>query len=326
MNMISIIIPAYNVEKYLDQCLTSVTEQTYENLEVLLIDDGSTDNTGILCDQWGAKDQRIRVIHQENKGLALTRHIGIQQSRGEFLYFVDSDDYLDCDLCYRIMDIFMKNEVDIVSFNCYRVTETGTVQGVTEKAKVGCYSQKQALEELLLGNINNYFPNKMYKRHVFEGVDCVVGRVWEDVGTTYKLFFNAEKIYVTDEPLYYYRKRKNSIVSKVSEKALCDIFCLRYQQYIDIKERYPDTAMFGLPNVLTASLNLYDRSLWKDVDVEILRMAIDFLSQNKQDILSCISKKHAYRLYINHRKMYNTKRYAKHLVGNVVKKILKPRK
>ncbi len=317
-NLISVIVPVFNVKDYLNECVESILNQTYTNLEVVLVDDGSTDNSSKICDEYAEKDSRVKVIHQQNKGQAESRQIGINASCGEYLYFVDSDDYIELDLIEKVMNVFSEKDVDIVNFE-WDTFGKGKIPS-PEKICEGVLTSKQALGELVKGNINNYFVNKVYKRQVFAGVDFLKNRLWEDMGVMYSVFINAKSIYCLPQKLYHYRMRSGSTINTITEKALEDIFFVQTKRYNDLVNIYPDIAEVAFLRVPFAAIRLYDRSLWKKVDDNALQNATEFLEKNKNKILKVCDKKR-FNLYYKNRKLYNKLRLLRHKVGNLVKKI-----
>lgn len=318
--VVSIIVPVYKVEAYLDECIESIVSQTYTNVEIILVDDGSPDRCPEMCDEWARKDERINVIHQLNQGLSGARNVGIAKSKGQYLAFVDSDDYIDCHMIEYSMNAFGKSNADIVVFDLSRVSEQGEFLGSTETLSETVLSQKDALEALLSAKIHDYPVNKVYKREVFQNVSFPEGRCYEDIGTTYKTFLNAEKIYCLPEKLYYYRKRKNSIIGTMSDKALLDLYEMRKTRFEDLYQIDPLIAEKGFDLLAVSALRFYDRSLWSNVDQEVLKDAQLFLSQNKEKILQATQDKWLL-LYMKHPNLYRFCRLSKHWLGNILKKI-----
>ncbi len=317
--LISVIVPVYNVEKHLDRCIESIVNQTYKNLEILLVDDGSPDNCPQKCDDWAKKDKRIRVIHKSNGGLSSARNVGIDAANGEYLNFVDSDDWIATDLFEKVMAIFEDKDPDIVNFNCSRINEKGEIYAFTEKVGDGLLTSEEALKELLKGNINNYAINKVYKKRVFEGIRFPEGRLWEDMAICYKLLLNSSGIYCCSEPFYFYFTRSDSISKIMNEKALCGIFLARYECHMTVAERCPSVQSFSMPLAALSARRLYDRSLWKDVDKDTLNLAKNFLEDNRENILKDINDK-KYWLYFNIPWLYRLLRRARHKIGVVLKK------
>lgn len=319
--LISVIVPVYKVEAYLDECIQSIVKQTYNNLEIILVDDGSPDSCPQICDTWAKKDSRIKVIHQQNLGPSAARKTGLLSSSGEYLCFVDSDDYIAADLCEQTMGIFQQENVEIVVFDWEAFpTERKKQVPYTEKINEGVLSSKSALTELVISNINNYFWNKIYKRHVFDGIEFPNQKFWEDTCVMYNLFINAENIYCFPRKLYYYRMHNESIIHNITGKDLGDIFCVSKQRYTDLSVIYPEIAELAFLCIPIAALRFYDRSLWETVDSRLLNEAIDFLVTNKSRILGLEIKRRFIWFYRN-RQLYNIARLFIHRVGNIVKKL-----
>lgn len=207
--MISVVVPVYNVESYLKQCLESICRQSYTNLEILLVDDGSTDKSALLCDEFAKKDERIRVFHQENQGLSEARNTGMKYAGGSFLYFVDSDDWLEPDALARLVKTQKKQGADIVCGG-YCISD-----GVTRRDCV-CQSKEYTGEEGLFElcrdrEIKNYAWGKLYRRELFAGIEYPRGKLFEDIYTTYQVFMRSEKIVTDDYCGYDYRVRQEGI-------------------------------------------------------------------------------------------------------------------
>ena len=231
--LISIIVPIYNVEKYLNKCVESILKQTYDNLEIILVDDGSLDNCGNICDEYAKKDSRIIVLHKTNGGLSDARNKGINIAKGKYIGFVDSDDYIDNDMFEILYNLCKNNNADI-SMISYKEIENEIIinENSNYTNKVFKYNNIEAIKELLKDEkIKNYAWNKLYKKELFDGIEYPIKMAYEDVGTTYKLFEKAKKIIWYDIPKYNYIRRGTSIVSKNTYKNLKDFIDLSYQRY-----------------------------------------------------------------------------------------------
>lgn len=208
---LSVIVPVFGVEKYLDKCVSSIVNQNYTNLEIILVDDGSPDECPQICDQWARRDSRIKVIHKKNGGLSSARNSGMVVATGEYLAFVDSDDFID-ERMYEIMLIAM-NETNADIAACGRIIYDGInnqPQHVTNQMKV--FSVKNAFYELLTnGAIEEAVWDKVYKRSLFDGISFPDGEINEDLVVTPQIFFKAKSIVHVAEPFYYYRVNLNSI-------------------------------------------------------------------------------------------------------------------
>lgn len=319
--LISVIVPIYRSEKYLDKCISSIVGQTYQNLEIILVDDGSPDKCPDMCDRWAEEDCRIKVIHKVNGGPSSARNSGIESASGDYLSFVDSDDWIALDLFERVMKIFDENDPDIVTFDCNRINEKGEIYASTENIEAGLISSEKAIHELLKGNINNYAVNKVYKKHVFEGVRFPEGRTWEDMAIAYKLLLNCTSVYCYPAKLYFYYTRSDSISKMIDEKALGHIFLARYECHVALKEVIPSAQRLSLPLAVLSARRLYDRSLWSSVDADILALAKRFLAENRDTILNEIKDK-KYWLFFKLPKLYSVVRILRHKIGIIVKRLL----
>lgn len=316
--LVSVIVPVYGTEAYLDRCIFSIINQTYRNLEIILVDDGSPDECPQMCDKWAKSDVRIKVIHKVNGGVSSARNTGIVFANGDYLYFLDSDDWIELDLVERVMQLFGLHEPDIVTFDCNRINEKGDIYATTENIQEGILFREEAIVELLKGNISNYAWNKVYKKEMFANIRFPEGRVWEDMAVTYRLFLNAERIFCYPVALHFYYTRTDSISRNINEKALACIFLARHECHLAMMEQIPSVQKYSLPLAALSARRLYDRSLWMEVDKEILKLAKLFLEQNR-DLILRTSKDIKYYLYYRFPRMYATGRILRHKLGGIMK-------
>lgn len=211
--LVSVVVPVYNVEKYLARCLDSIIAQTYKNLEIILIDDGSTDSGGKICDDYAARDSRIRVIHQENVGLAEVRNVGIREAKGEYLQFVDSDDWVEPELVETCYKLSQEYDADIVTFRGTRNYDNGTFRHAPEPVRPHIImSGTEALSMIMIpGYLNAASWNKFVKTSLYEGIEYPKGKLYEDLHTVYKYVAKARKVLCTSLELYHYFIRSASI-------------------------------------------------------------------------------------------------------------------
>lgn len=223
--LISIIIPVYQVEKYLSECIESIIRQTYKNIEIILVDDGSTDSSGCICDNFAQTDSRIKVIHKKNEGVSKARNIGIKNASGNYICFIDSDDYVKKDYIKRLYELCIENNSDISICGVINI-ENGQVK-TKSKAINTVYSSEEAIKGIF---DEKYFCcvmwGKMFKKILFKSYNfCENIAVAEDLQIIYKIFDEASSIAInTKECLYYYRVREgsaqNSKFNKNHEKEL----------------------------------------------------------------------------------------------------------
>ena len=214
---ISIVVPVYNVFEYLNRCVRSLLEQTYSNLEIILIDDGSTDGSGGLCDELASSDPRIKVIHQKNAGLSGARNTGLDNASGEYIFFCDSDDFLDRDALHHMHDKICMDGADIVACGFSNVWDdyarTGREEVITD-GRPGTWSGNEASVQMMMGNnVCTVVWNKLYKRTLFDGIRFPKGVFHEDEATTYKLLFRSKVVSYTPAPFYKYYQRSAGIMA-----------------------------------------------------------------------------------------------------------------
>lgn len=210
---LSIIVPVYQVEAHIDECITSILDQTFRDFELILVDDGSLDRCPAICDVYAQKDSRIRVIHQKNQGLSAARNTGLQAARGDYIEFVDSDDFIEASMYEKLLDNLEREKADISVCGRYKVWGDKKIQ----EQKSNVYKVMDSAQALALMNTNvlGYFDvaawDKIYKRSCFKGIEFPEGKLCEDWFVMYKLFFNAHRIVYDSIPLYNYRQRTGSI-------------------------------------------------------------------------------------------------------------------
>lgn len=208
--LLTIVVPVYNVEKYLVECVESIIRQDYLMIEVLLIDDGSTDLSGKLCDEFAKKDIRIKSYHKQNGGLASARNFGIERANGDWIGFVDSDDWIYDDMFSEMMNCAIKENADIVCCNFDLQYENK----MERRGKQGleCYRKDEAIINLFFPSYYQFFaPNKIFSKAIYKRMRFPDGKHFEDIPTTYKAFCLAEKVFFIEKSGYVYRQRDNSI-------------------------------------------------------------------------------------------------------------------
>lgn len=229
---ISIIVPIYNVEPYLRKCLDSIVGQTYRNLEIILVDDGSTDNCGAICDEYAARDGRIIVIHQLNGGLSKARNSGLDIASGSYLGFVDSDDWIELDMFEYLISNALSEDANICI--CGRYEEYLQHSRSRGWPRRELLTREDAMEGLLKNDlIQNFVWDKLWERKLFDNVRFPVGRTYEDIATVYHPFGKASKILCLPDAKYHYLQREASIVGNTSIKN-------RVNHYISAKQRYDE--------------------------------------------------------------------------------------
>lgn len=225
---ISVIIPVYNVEDYIDECVESVVNQSYQNLKIILVDDGSTDSSGIKCDEWVEKDSRIKVIHQQNRGLSAARNNGVALSCGKYISFVDADDWLDKDYYQVLLTELLENDADIAASGVKRVYQNGeqAYPGSTRKI----YTPEEALETVIAGTVFTVMVcNKLFKREFVTSHPFPVGHFHEDDFVMYGIITSCNNLVFCSDVFYYYRQRKYGTIESGLKHRFEDKYCSYFQ-------------------------------------------------------------------------------------------------
>lgn len=232
---ISVIVPVYKVEKYLEKCIDSILNQTYLNIEVILVDDGSPDNCGNICDMYARKDSRVSVIHKENGGLSDARNVGMQEITGDYLLFVDSDDYIESDMLAVMYKRMKEDDTDLVICNFSYVDEEGNL--IAEKNQNSPISNEvltcgEAFSRLGCDKYWYYVTawNKLYRRWIFNDITFPKGKIHEDEYIAHYVLAKCNKISCVEQSLYMYVQREQSIMNSeytIKNLDVIDAFCSR---------------------------------------------------------------------------------------------------
>lgn len=240
MVKVSIIVPVYNVEKYLSKCIESILNQTLNDFELILVNDGSTDNSAKICEEYRIKDSRIILINKENGGLSSARNAGLDIAKGKYIGFVDSDDFIDPQMYEILYNLCLDYNCNISS--CVSKLIMGE-QDINKEysEEISILDSKEAINLTLDGQLSNYSVcSKLFLKELFEGISFPEGRIYEDVSVYYKLYMKSNKVLYIDKLLYYYMYRENSITkSKFSEKRF-DIVTAFDEKYEFMKINYPE--------------------------------------------------------------------------------------
>lgn len=243
MPKVSIIIPIYNVERYLPECLDSILAQTEQNWEAILVDDGATDSSGAICNDYAANDNRFRVIHKENGGAASAKNAGLDAAEGEYVTFIDSDDWVEPDWLEKMLSAFDSAGVDIAECDFTKEYLTHTEQGNDSVRTTGVFSSQEYLGLYIKNWTCSLFWNKLFKRSLTESIRFrKERRCIDDEFYTYKVIANAKKIVRIEDALYHYRQRASSAVMspknrlQITDDAL-EVLIERYQW---ISLRFPE--------------------------------------------------------------------------------------
>ncbi len=300
--MISIIIPVYNVSKYLDKCLQSVVSQTYSNIQIILVNDGSTDNSGEICERWKKKDNRIEVIHKKNGGLSNARNVGIEKAQGKYLMFVDSDDIISIDLCEMLHSYLLGNSADLAICDTYHIfsNDSFTFQK-DDKVKMYCFNRNEAICNLWYQK--SFLPSawgKLYKKELFEQIRFTEGIIFEDIDIMHEIFYLCNRIVYIDVKAYGYVHHENSITTKKytqKDNVILDI-CDKINQFASDKDISLQNAAksYNVTGALRVYLNAPNTPEYK----EAIEKAKRIIKKYGKDVLKDpnIRKKNKYALYL----------------------------
>ena len=293
--LISVIIPAYNIEEYIDRCLESVCNQTYSNLEIIVIDDGSTDKTPLILDNWQKKDARIRVIHKENEGVSKARNKGIESANGDYIGFVDGDDMISPDMLEFLYDNLVKANAQISHCGYQMVfpDRRDNYHGPGEKIE---QDNHRGLKDLLEGSIvEPGLWNKLYKKELFEGLRLNENIKYnEDLLLNYYLFKKASKSIFVDEMKYFYMVRSNSATGSINNNKIIDPILVLQEIMKNEQGETLNILIRRYINVLTNFIVMNKKALSKET-VEFQKEMKQDLSRIFKDNLGIVSKGQQYK-------------------------------
>ena len=295
--MISIVIPLYNVEKYINQCLHSVINQTYKDLEIILVDDGSPDQSGAIADKWAEKDDRIKVIHQENGGLSNARNTGLDNCHGEYIMFIDSDDIVSVDICQCLLNLLNQNDAQIAICEADHVFDNQIHFSHSSEIKI--YNKNEAICEMWYQR--SFLPSawgKLYDASIFKDLRFTEGIIFEDIDIMHQVFYVADKIVYTNSKLYGYMHHEDSITTKPFAKK--DLIILEIcQKLIDFaKNKNIELQKAAQAYMITGAMRVYLNA--PDRFKKEINVAKKLISQYGKQVLKDenIRKKTRYSLMI----------------------------
>lgn len=299
MAKISIIVPVYKVEEYLDRCIKSIINQTYNNLEIILVNDGSPDNCGNICANYALEDSRIKVIHKENGGLSDARNAGIEAATGDYLGFVDSDDYIHPQMYEILYNKLIVSEADI-SICKYIATTKQDIDTAIPENHIQSYTNREALNELFTFKGPDFVIawNKLYRKDLFSQIRYPKGKIREDEFTTYKLLYLAKKIVYSDATLYYYFQSPNSIMRKKSFKKESDYAEAMEERLLFFKnETLTEEYQLALRRYCLWLLSVYPSAKNQNTDLNIKSLLQDRLRNRLTEVALDKSLRYRTRLF-----------------------------
>ncbi len=289
--LVSIIVPVYNVEKYLEKCIQSIVSQTYKNIEIILIDDESQDESGNICDKYKKVDKRIKVIHKKNGGLSDARNKGLEVSKGTYIMFIDSDDYIDKDMVEVLYNACQRTHLDIACCAKYIEKNDGSyyLKNIIKNEK--SFLPKEAIKSLLLNNkIDTSACDKLFKKKLFLNIRFPVGKYYEDLATIHKVIEKSNGIIHVSQAKYHYLQRDGSIINSN--------FNLKHLQYIEVSKYLVDyyskdneIKNYALANFyLSVATTIMDMKI-KNADKKYYSEYIYIKKVIKENIISILTNK-----------------------------------
>ena len=241
---VSVIVPVYKVEKYIETCLNSLINQTYANWEAILVDDGSPDHSGEICDEFSTRDGRFKIFHKENGGSSSARNHGITKASGDFIFYLDSDDFLHVETLKHLTDLACKFNADIVQCGFVRGNETSFPPALPAES-IAIYDNKTIFTDFAAKII----PwGKLYRKSIFDDIRFPVGFINEDDFTIWKFYYNAKKIVVTNQKLYYYTINPKSIMASQKRKPNLNYFNA-YKERIEFFENKGENDLVSVSRI-----------------------------------------------------------------------------
>lgn len=299
--LVSIIIPVYNAEKYIQTCLESITKQTYSNIEVIAVDDGSLDQSLKICQQYQLEYPMIKSFHKKNEGVAKTRNYGLHKAKGDFITFVDSDDFIHPDYVRNLVDQLLHNQADIAICNFYKILEGKKVPNYKEKEIENTnFSQKEAMKLFLYQDkIDSSFWAKMYKKKLFDNITIKNYKVFEDMDTLYQLILKTEKVAYCSRVLYYYLVRQDSLIHKKFSKENAKVISILDEMEKKVLQIYPDLESAFYIRKMNAYFYIL-RNVKKNS--ELYLEARQFILKNRKKVLAIkdVPRKTKWGIYLSY--------------------------
>lgn len=295
---VSIVIPVYNIQNYIRDCLVSVINQTYKNIEIIIVNDGSTDDSRNICLEFKDKDRRIKLFDKKNGGLSDARNYGIKKSTGDMIFLLDGDDIISDECIEKLVKTYETQKVDIVTS---KYTKIKTTIRPFNNIKSDChlYSKEEALKELLYqSGCTTSAWGKLYARRLFSDISYPKGKLHEDLPVTYKLFYKADKIAMLDDELYGYRIRPGSITNTKYSKARA--------VSMDFAEEETKFISRYMPQIIKAA---YNREFMESI-YTVIAIGNEKIYKKEKERASAIIKKYRWTVILDKDSTKTTRRFA----------------
>lgn len=290
---ISIIVPVYNVENYIHRCIESILNQTFNKFELILVNDGSSDNCPQICDQYSNIDNRIKVIHKKNGGVSSARNEGLKLAKGRYIGFVDSDDYIDKDMYELLYKAINENDADI-SICGHKIVENDKItQYIRNDNKINLYNKKEAVKKILLDDeINSFAWDKLYKRELFLNFEYPNLTYHEDLASTFKLLNKSDKIVCINKAKYNYVRNPNSICFTINPQKIFHSYLAYVERQKLIDKEYDELIEINQNNMYSVAINALNTMIRNNTYKDKYSKEYEILRNNiKTDITKIIENK-----------------------------------
>ena len=299
--LISVILPIYRVEEYLDRCVNSLLAQSYSNLEIILVDDGSPDRCPQLCDEWAKKDRRIRVVHKKNGGLSDARNAGFAVATGDLISFIDSDDWVEPAFFEILYEALTANDCDISSCEYRKVYEGESPAPTNSSYHCHILNQAETMSALIDNKVQQVVWNKLYRRRVIDGILFDVGKYHEDEFWTYQIMGNCQRLGVTDYVGLNYFQRADSIMGETYSKKRLDAVEAKARRQAYLDAQFPDLSAKGKVNLLFTCLyhgQLAQKSLKGADRKTALGYLKSIISRNRLPLTQMVGLSSSHKLWL----------------------------
>lgn len=303
MPMVSIIVPVYKVEPYIRDCVESILHQTYVDFELILVDDGSPDNSGAICEEYAAKDKRIRVIHQENAGVSAARNTGLDAARGTFIGWVDSDDIVERDMYQHMMTLAQAHHAEIVQCQHDRACELNNAKRSNNVIVMNGEDFARRMFTKQGADYTNQVSlcSKLFRRGLFDGIRFPEGQVYEDEMQTYKVCLKAEKIIEAEDILYHYAKRGNSIITGETPQKMLDKQMALADRLKYLPNKLPDMESECAKSFLSFSARILCQ-MYRQGDAVSIQKGVEVLLTHRAQLVRYAGKYDRFYLLLLNRK------------------------
>ena len=288
-DLVSIVVPVYNVEQYVSKCIDSILGQTYDSIEVILVDDGSTDSSGKICDYYADHYKNVNVIHKDNGGLSSARNAGMEIINGKYIMFVDSDDWIEDYTVQYLINLMVLYDADMTAVRFNPIFDKNANNAVALSNKVREYNKTEALESFLFnGYLSPCACGKLWKKESWNGIRFPNGKLFEDQYTIYKVLDRIEKSVLSENKAYNYLKRENSIGHSKFNKKTYDLYYAINQECRDISLKYPELKKSMIVANITWKVVFVNMMLCSDsVDNRIIERVKRLARRHLRECIAC---------------------------------------